>query len=128
MQPEEVAQVKALVKCGAIMWGVLGAAILAFTVVGVSELMLYQTGFSFALPGLFIFWLAFRLRKDYWEAAALWSLRRDAADRRLAVIVAVSPELNARLEVLPNSLYLWSVDGQPAPWRELRVRRDLARG
>lgn len=125
MSADEKFQVNSLVRCGLVMWVVLTLAAIAFALVGISEVALYGTGFSFTLPGLFLLWMVLRMKKEYWEAASVIPLWKDAREGKVAVVVAVSPEINAHLEILPRSLYLWSVDGQVAPWRELRLRRDV---
>lgn len=120
MTDEEKAQISGLVRCGVLMWVVLATLGAAFVVVGFSEVALYGTGFSFILPAVFAVWLMASLRKEYWEAAAISALWRDSKQAKLAVIHAANDDFAAHLEILPNSLYLWTVDGLAAPWRHPR--------
>lgn len=120
MSSVEKKQVKGLLKCGLIMWVLFGLVLVMLTVLAFSEFALYRTGFSFTLPILFFIWLVVGMPKNYWEAFSLFGLLRDAKKGILATVRVHHAELDADLEVLPFSHYVWSINKRPAPWRTLR--------
>lgn len=120
MAPAEVSQVKGLVRCGFLMWVILAAVMVSLGLLGFSELALYKTGFSFALPVIFAIWIGMSLRRSYWEAYSLIGLWKDARRGEVAMLVIAADDVSARIEVLPNSYYVWSINSLPAPWRAIR--------
>ncbi len=120
MAPAEVYQVKGLIRCGLSMWVVLLTVLAALTTLGFSEMALYNTGFSFALPVILALWMAINLRRQYWEAYSILSLMQDARAGKVAMLVITDEAVSAQIEVMPHSHYVWSVNSLPAPWRSLR--------